>query len=88
MVYSILVFLDASPLTVFIGAPDDGAEWGRFFQEVFASFMAYLVTDDERLRHLTNIVARKIMTEGSVAIWRSSENLATQSFKLNFWTST
>jgi neurofibromin 1 len=88
MIYNILLFLDASPLTVFIGAPDDGADWSHFFEEVFASFMAYLVTDDERIRYLTNIVTRKIMTEGSMTIWRSIQSLDSQTFKYNFWKST
>lgn len=88
MIHSILLFLDASPLTVFIGAPDDGADWGHFFEDVFASFMAYLVTDDERIRCLTNNVARRIMTEGSITFWRASQSFGSQSFKINFWKST
>jgi len=88
MIYSILVFLDAAPLTVFTGAPDDNAEWSHFFEDIFASFMAYLVADDERIRTLANTVSRKIMTEGSMDLWRTNQHFGARSFKINFWRST
>ena len=88
MVYSILLFLDASPLTIFIGAPDNGAEWTNFYEDIFRSFMGYLVTDNEKIRYLTNTVARKIMTEGSVSLWRKSQSLGSETFAYNFWKST
>jgi neurofibromin 1 len=88
MISSILVFLDASPLTLFIGAPDSGAEWITFFEDVVASCMTYLVTDNESIRYLANTVARKIMTDGAVALWRKSQILGTGTFKYNFWKST
>ena len=88
MVYNILLFLDASPLTIFIGAPENGAEWTNFFEDIFRSFMGYLVTDDERTRYLTNTVARKIMTDGSMALWRKSQSLGLDTFTHNFWKST
>lgn len=88
MVFSILLFLDASPLTIFIGAPANGAEWTNFYEDTFRSFMGYLVTDNERIRYLTNTVARKIMTEGSVTLWRKSQSLGSETFTYNFWKST
>ena len=88
VIYSILVFLDASPLTLFMGAPSNGAEWSRFFEDIFSSFMAYLITDDKRIRYLTNTVARKIMTDTSLSLWRKSQNVGSQTFKLDFWKST
>ena len=88
MIYSILVFLDSSPLTIFYGAPNSGAEWIAFFEDNFASFTTYLITDDERIRYLANTVARKIMTEGSVALWRKSKSLGSRTFKYNFWRTT
>jgi neurofibromin 1 len=88
MVYNILVFLDASPLTLFIGAPDGGAEWVYFFEDVLASCMKYLVTDDDRSRYLANTVARKIMSDGSVSLWRRSQHPGSRTFMYNFWKST
>ena len=85
MTYHILVFLDASPLSLFIGAPEDGAEWVYRFEEVFASLMQYLVADDERIRHLANTVARKVMSEGGVALRRKVHTVSSQAFRLNFW---
>ena len=88
MVYSILLFLDASPLTIFIGAPANGAEWTKFYEDIFRSFMGYLVTDDEKIRYLTNTVARKIMADASVTLWRQSQRLESETFTHNFWKST
>ena len=88
MIYNILIFLDASPLTLFDGAPANAIEWNQFFDEVFASFITYLVADDERIRYLTSIVARKVMTDGSVSLWRQSQSVGSRTFKHNFWRST
>lgn len=88
IIYSILVFLDASPLTLFMGAPDNGPDWTLFFEDIFASFSTYLVMDDERIRYMTNAVARTIMTNSSVTLWHKSKSLGSRTFKYNFWKST
>jgi neurofibromin 1 len=88
MIYSVLTFLDASPLTIFVGAPDDGAEWVHFYEDIFKSLMGYLVADDERVRHLTNTVARKLMTDCSISLWRESQSPGSSTFISNFWKST
>jgi neurofibromin 1 len=88
MIYSILVFLDASPFALFIGAPNNGPDWILFFEDIFTSFTTYLVTDDERIRYLTSKVARKIMTDGSVTLWRKSKSLGSRTFKYTFWKTT
>ena len=88
MILSILQFLDASPLTVFVGAPNDVDDWSFFFEDVFSAFLVYLVTDEERIRRLTTAVANRIMTEGSITIWRASQSFGAEAFKRNFWKST
>jgi neurofibromin 1 len=88
MIYSILLFLDASPLTIIVGAPDSSDKWTQFFQDIFKSFMGYLVSDNERIRYLTNTVARKVMAEGSVSFWRKSQSIGSDSFTNNFWKTT
>jgi len=88
MIYAILVFLDASPLTLFIGSPNNGPEWLAFFEEIFSAFATYLITDDERTRNLTNIVARKILTDGTRSLHRKSQVLGSRTFKYNFWKTT
>jgi neurofibromin 1 len=88
MTYSILSFLDASPLTLFTGAPNDSDDFILFYEDVFASFTTYLLTDDDRIRFLTNTVARKIMTECSGPLWQKSQSLGPRTFKHNFWKST
>jgi neurofibromin 1 len=88
MIYSVLTFLDAFPLAIFIGTPDNGTDWSHFFEDIFASFIAYLVTDDERIRHLTAVVARKIMAEGTLSLWHTNKSLEAETLKNNFWKST
>ena len=82
MIYNILQFLDASPLTVFLGAG-----WDDFRDDMKNSFIAYLIHKDERLRYLTSAVSRKMMVEGSTANWRANQNRATNDFKSKFWIS-
>ena len=88
MIYSILLFLNASPLTVFLGTSEGGSDMARYFKDVFESFIIYIVTDDERVRYLTSIIARKIMTEGTLANWRANGNVCSELLRLNFWRST
>ena len=88
MVYSILVFLNESPLSIFVGASNNSAEWSRSFEDGFTSFMIFLVADDSRIRHLTNAVIGKLINDGPVALWRSSQGPGLQTFKARFWKST
>lgn len=88
MIYSILAFLDASPLTLFTGAPNDSDDFIIFYEDIFASFTTYLTTDDDRIRSLTNVVARKIMTECSSPLWQKGQSLGPRPSKYNFWKST
>jgi neurofibromin 1 len=85
MIYNILLFLDASPLTLLVGAPDKPDEWIKFFEGTLAHFLNYLITDDERIRHMTCTVARKLMTEGTIAIHRRIEAAEVGVFKQTFW---
>jgi neurofibromin 1 len=88
MIYSILAFLDASPLTLFNGAPNDSDDFILFYEDIFASFTTYLITDDDRIRFLTNAVARKIMTECSGPLLQKGHSLGPRASKYNFWKST
>lgn len=87
IVYSILVFLDTSPLTLFVGAPSGGPEWQTFFNEIFTSSMKHLIADDERVRHLTNTVARRVMSDGSGNLWKRSQGHSVRMYIQNFWIS-
>ncbi|KAH7346669.1 hypothetical protein BKA65DRAFT_282221 [Rhexocercosporidium sp. MPI-PUGE-AT-0058] len=88
LIYTILLFLDASSLSLFNGAPNFGTEWLVFFEDTFATFSTYLATDDERIRSLANTVARKIMSEGTVSFWRKTRSVGSKPFKYNFWKTT
>lgn len=89
LVYNILVFLDASPLSLFIGAPHGGPEWQTFFDDIFVPTMRHLVSEDERVRTLTNAVARRVLNDGSLSFWsRSQSRGEAHMFTNNFWRST
>ncbi|KAG9237075.1 hypothetical protein BJ875DRAFT_533185 [Amylocarpus encephaloides] len=88
MIYHILVFLDASPRTLLVGAPENAFDWIQFFEATLSSFIGYLITDDERIRHMTSTVARKLMTEGSISLWNRIQTADIGMFKYNFWKAT
>ncbi|CZT46168.1 related to NEUROFIBROMIN [Rhynchosporium secalis] len=88
LVYTILLFLDASSLTLFNGAPSFASDWLISFEETFATFSTYLATDDERIRNLANTVARKIMSEGTMSFWRKSKGGDSKPFTQKFWRTT
>ncbi len=88
MIYVILAFLDASPLTLFTGAPNDSDDFIIFYEDIFASFTTYLTTDNDRIRSLANAVARKIMTECSSPLCQKGQILGPRPSKYNFWKST
>ncbi|RFU34508.1 hypothetical protein B7463_g1822, partial [Scytalidium lignicola] len=87
LVYCILEFLKASPLSIFSGAPSDPTEWSQFFDDILASFSTYLVSDDSQIANLASAVARMLMTDGSIALWQKSKSIGSRSFKYNFWKS-
>ena len=85
MIYNILLFLDASPLTLLVGAPDNTNDLVKFLEGILSSFLGYLVTDNERIRHMACTVARKLMTDGAVAIHRRVDVSEVEVFKQTFW---
>jgi neurofibromin 1 len=88
LTYRILNLLSLRPMILFDGAPDDPAEYEMFFEENFASFVSCLTTSDERIRHLTSTVARKLMVDGSSILLSRSLHLGNNSFYGSFWRST
>jgi neurofibromin 1 len=75
------------PLTLFEGAPNEIAEYDNFFEDVLASLVACLETDDERIRYLTSTIARKLMSDGSVFLLRRSLDSGANTFRTKFWRS-
>jgi hypothetical protein len=88
LTYRILIFLTLLPLTLFDDAPINAEEYEVFFEENFASFVSCLTTDDDRIRYLTSIVARKLMVDGSATLLERSLELGQNGFSRNFWRST
>ncbi|KAL3421048.1 GTPase-activator protein for Ras-like GTPase [Phlyctema vagabunda] len=89
LIYNILVFLDASPMTLFEGAPTEPAEWDDWFEELCETFSKYLVTDDEQIRDLTNSVSQKIMNDGPMSQWRHDQgSIDSGAMTTTFWKST
>jgi len=87
LTYKILILLNLVPLTLFEGTPTDTVEYDNFFEDVLASLVACLETDDERIRYLTSIIARKLMSDGSVFLLRRSLDSGAHNFRAKFWRS-
>jgi neurofibromin 1 len=88
VLYSILTFLDASPLTLYAGAPHNVSGWMRFFEDTLGNFVQYLVSDDDRIRYMASAVSRKLLITGTRSIKQRSESLELKSYGHNFWKST
>jgi neurofibromin 1 len=87
LTYKILILLNLVPLILFEGAPTDIGEYDNFFEDVLASLVACLETDDERIRYLTSTIARKLMSDGSVFLLRRSVDSGARNFRAKFWRS-
>lgn len=85
MICSILEFLNASPMTLFEGEPDDEDDGDVFFQDNFESFLACMVVEDETVRRLAMGVAPRLFTEKNLSRYKKTSKLSTQKFKPNFW---
>jgi len=88
VIYSILTFLDASPLTLYAGAPLHVSGWMRFFEDTLSNFVKYLVSDDDRIRYKASAVSRKLLITGTHSVKQRSESLELKSYSHNFWKST
>jgi neurofibromin 1 len=87
LTYKILILLNLVPLTLFEGAPSDIIEYDNFFDDILASLVACLETDDERIRFLTSTIARKLMSDGSAVLLRRSLDSGANNFRTKFWRS-
>lgn len=83
---NILTFLDASPMTLFEGPPEDYAERERFYEDTFESFIPCLVVNNEAIRRLAVPVAKRILADDNVLqLLRSSKKIDSPAFKIKFW---
>lgn len=86
-VYHILIFLDASPLTLFLGAPRAPKEMVLFLEASFTWFTAYLVSDNDLTVRMTSNVARKLMVKGTESSFLGGA-LDLPILRYHFWKST
>jgi neurofibromin 1 len=87
LTYKILILLNLVPLSLFEGASSDIIEYDNFFEDILASLVACLETDDERIRFLTSTIARKLMSDGSAVLLRRSLDSSANNFRTKFWRS-
>jgi neurofibromin 1 len=86
MVCNILNFLNASPMTLFEGPPDDEAEHSHFLLENFTSIVSCVLAANESVRRLATGVAQGLIGEEVVLdTLRASKSLDSATFKSNFW---
>ncbi|KAM3065146.1 Ras GTPase activating protein ira2 [Clarireedia jacksonii] len=88
MVHSVLVFLDSCPLALFGGLSMQTESGETAFEDIFAAFMVFLTSDDERIRALTSAVSRGTLTEATIFAWRMDNYSVSSALKFNFWNST
>ncbi|KAJ9149291.1 GTPase-activator protein for ras-like GTPase [Pleurostoma richardsiae] len=83
---SILTFLDASPMTLFEGPPQDRDERDRFFEDNFESFVSCMIAGNETIRQLAVPVAKRLLADDKLLkSLRASERITSQEFKSHFW---
>jgi neurofibromin 1 len=86
IVCNILSFLDASPMTLFQGPPENGSEQDLFYRENLESLVSCVVAADESVRRLATGVAKRLFARESVlAKLRSCKGIKSQEFRTDFW---
>lgn len=88
MVHGVLVFLESCPLALFGGLTLQTEPGENAFEDIFAAFMVFLTSDDERIRALTSAVSRETLREGTAFAWRMDNYSVSSALKFNFWNST
>ena len=86
IVCNILSFLDASPMTLFQGPPENEAERDSFYRENLESLISCVVAADESVRRLATGVAKHLFASESVlATLRGFKGIKSQEFRTDFW---
>ncbi|KAL2018057.1 hypothetical protein VTK56DRAFT_1323 [Thermocarpiscus australiensis] len=86
MVCNILNFLDASPMTLFEGPPNDPSERDIFYEENLEALASCIIAADESVRRLARGVAKQLFAkEQWLSMLRSSKGLNSKDFKTRFW---
>lgn len=86
MICNILDFLDASPMTLFEGPPNDRKERDQFYQENLESLISCVVAADESVRRLARGVAKRLFAKEQIMkTIRSTKELESKVFKIKFW---
>jgi neurofibromin 1 len=86
MVCNILNFLDASPMTLFEGPPNDRSERDRFYEENLEALISCIIAADDSVRRLATGVAKRLFAKEQVLLTlRSSKGLSSKAFKSKFW---
>ncbi|ATZ56616.1 hypothetical protein BCIN_13g04520 [Botrytis cinerea B05.10] len=88
LVYSMLVFLDVYPMALFVGMDLGSRHNDTAFEDVYAALMAFLTSEDEKIRILTSEVCRSSLTEATMSAWQKRDYKFTNAAKFHFWEST
>ncbi|KAK6598855.1 GTPase-activator protein for Ras-like GTPase [Botrytis cinerea] len=88
LVYSMLVFLDVYPMALFVGMDLGSRHNDTAFEDVYAALMAFLTSEDEKIRILTSEVCRSSLTEATMSAWQKKDYKFTNAAKFHFWEST
>ena len=83
-----LVFLDVYPMALFVGMDLGSRHNDTAFEDVYAALMAFLTSEDEKIRILTSEVCRSSLTEATMSAWQKKDYKFTNAAKFHFWEST
>ena len=86
IVCSILDFLDAHPMTLYEGPPEDPTQSELFYQTNFESFMSCMITANDHIRRRAVKVAKKFLSNEELLVkLREAKVLNLKVIKQNFW---
>lgn len=86
IICNILDFLDASPMTLFEGPPEDPLESEMFYEANFEAFMSCMITANDNVRRRAAGVAKKLISNEDLLFkLRESKCLDIKTFKNDFW---
>ncbi|CAD6449201.1 375e5968-07eb-4595-a6f9-690f2b9d45d8 [Sclerotinia trifoliorum] len=88
VVYSMLIFLHVYPMAMFVGLDMGSPTADTIFEDIYAAFLAFLTSEDEKIRILSSEVCRDSLAAATMYAWRKNNFQFSNIAKFNFWEST
>lgn len=75
-------------MAMFVGLDMGSPTADTIFEDIYAAFLAFLTSEDEKIRILTSEVCRDSLSAATMYAWRKHDFQFTNIAKFNFWEST